>query len=168
MGLVIRNQAHVRLGYCHAAGGSVDLLPSGSQEHLHNTESTPAGSALIFPHFFRCDVGHHLNIWYCWASAFHLFLSILLFFYSLSFSFLFFFILPLSMCACKYIIPTLSVLLFFFFPSLCLFDFAVVSTLLLNTRTSCSYFVSVCMCVHVCLHAWLTKSYLQNLSEDLW
>lgn len=65
MELVIRNQAHVRLGYCHTAGESVDLLLSGSQEHLRKAESTPAGSALIFPHFFLCDVGHPLNIWYC-------------------------------------------------------------------------------------------------------
>lgn len=27
---------------------SVDLLHTGSQEHLHNTESTPAGSPLFF------------------------------------------------------------------------------------------------------------------------
>lgn len=45
---------------------SVDLLHTGSQEHLHNTESTPAGSPLFFtPPLFLCDAGHPINIQYC-------------------------------------------------------------------------------------------------------
>lgn len=161
MELVIGNQAHVRLVCCHAAGKVLiccTLAHRNTYVTLSPHQLAPLSSSL--PPFFLCDSGHHLNIWYC--SRFPP-LSLSLVFFSLC-PFPFFLVVMtlwvlclFRLCVCMQVYnpnPFCPI----FLPSLCLFDYAIVSTLLLCTR------LLPCACLRVCLHAWLGSL----ISVSLW